>query len=120
MIFNLMDLTLEVNALVFGWRAESYEIPSLQLLSGRAFRDGQPEIMLGDFLASNLNKKPGDTMELQGFSLHGGGDLSRRVGAGGGRGSDATGSAAADQWIGRKSLDVSHPAAPRACGGIAG
>jgi putative ABC transport system permease protein len=68
-IFNLMDLTPEINALVFGWRAGSYEIPSLQVLSGRSFRDGQPEVMLGDFLAGNLNKKPGDTMEIQGSSF---------------------------------------------------
>ena len=52
MIFNLMDLTPEVNALVFGWRAESYELNALTLLSGRRFRNGQPEIMLGDILAA--------------------------------------------------------------------
>ena len=34
MIYNLMDLTPEVNALVYGWRADSYEFESLQLLSG--------------------------------------------------------------------------------------
>ncbi len=65
-IFNLMDLTPEINALVFGWRAGSYEIPSLQLKSGRSFHDGRAEVMLGDFLAGNMNKKPGDTMEIQG------------------------------------------------------
>jgi putative ABC transport system permease protein len=68
-IFNLMDLTPEINALVFGWRAGSYEIPSLQVLSGRLFRDGQPEVILGDFLANNLNKKPGDTMDISGSSF---------------------------------------------------
>jgi len=41
MIFNLMDLTPEVNALVFGWPADSYELDSLNLRSGRRFRDGQ-------------------------------------------------------------------------------
>ena len=38
MIFNLMDLTPEVNALVFGWQADSYELDSLTLTSGRRFR----------------------------------------------------------------------------------
>src|ERR1039457_2124497 len=81
MIFNLMDLTPEVNALVFGWRAESYELDSLTLLSGRRFRDGQPEVMLGDALAGNLSKKTGDSLEIQGtnFSVvgiyHGGSAL---------------------------------------------
>ncbi len=66
MIYNVMDLTPEVNSLVYGWKAGSYEFQSLQLLSGRPFRDGQPDVMLGDLLAENLNKKPGDTLEIQG------------------------------------------------------
>ncbi|MGA7243519.1 MAG: ABC transporter permease, partial [Terracidiphilus sp.] len=66
MIYNVMDLTPEVNSLVYGWKAGSYEFQSLQLLSGKPFRDGQPEVMLGDLLAENLNKKPGDTLEIQG------------------------------------------------------
>ena len=66
MIYNVMDVTPEVNSLVFGWRANSYEFESLHILSGRPFRDGQPEIMLGELLAGNLSKKPGDTMEIQG------------------------------------------------------
>jgi putative ABC transport system permease protein len=66
MIYNIMDLTPEINALAFGWKADSYEFESLQLLSGRIFRDGQPEVMLGDLVAGNLNKKPGDTLEIQG------------------------------------------------------
>jgi len=66
MIFNLMDLTPEVNALVFGWQADSYELNSLTLASGRRFHDGKPEILLGDVLAGNLNKKVGDTIEIQG------------------------------------------------------
>jgi putative ABC transport system permease protein len=66
MIYNVMDLTPEVNALAFGWKADSFEFQSLQLLSGRPFRDGHPEVMLGDFLAGNLKKKPGDTLEIQG------------------------------------------------------
>ena len=66
MIFNLMDLTPEVNALVFGWQADSYELNSIKLASGRRFRDGQPEILLGDILAENLKKSAGDTLEIQG------------------------------------------------------
>ena len=66
MIFNLMDLTPEVNALVFGWQADSYELDSLTFTSGRRFQNGKPEIMLGDVLAGNLNKKVGDTIEIQG------------------------------------------------------
>lgn len=66
MIYNVMDLTPEVNALVYGWKASSYEIPSLQLLSGRPIRDGHAEVMLGDLLAENLHKSVGDTVEIQG------------------------------------------------------
>ena len=66
LIYNVMDLTPDVNALVYGWKANSYEFESLQLLSGRAFQDGHAEVMLGDILASTLNKKPGDTLAIQG------------------------------------------------------
>jgi putative ABC transport system permease protein len=64
-IFNLMDLTTDVNALAYGWKAGSYQFDSLQILSGRRFRDGHPEIMLGDLLAQDLKKKVGDTLEIQ-------------------------------------------------------
>ena len=66
MIYNVMDLTPEVNALAYGWKADSYEFESLQILSGRRFSDGKPEVMLGDLLAEDLKKKPGDTLEIQG------------------------------------------------------
>lgn len=66
MIYNVMDLTPEVNALVYGWKADSYEMESLQILSGRIFSDGHPEVMLGDLLAQDLKKKPGDSLEIQG------------------------------------------------------
>ncbi len=66
MIFNLMDLTPEVNALVYGWRASSFEFDSLTLLSGRRFHDGAPEILMGDLLASNLQKKSGDMISVLG------------------------------------------------------
>jgi putative ABC transport system permease protein len=64
-IFNLMDLTTDVNALAFGWKADSYEFDSMQILSGRHIRDGQAEVMLGDLLADDLKKKVGDTLEIQ-------------------------------------------------------
>jgi len=65
-ILNMMDLTPEINALVYGWRANSYEFGSLKLTSGRLFRDGQPEIILGDILTNNLNKHLGDTLDIEG------------------------------------------------------
>ena len=65
-IFNLMDLSTDVNALAYGWKADSYEFDSMQILSGRPFRDGHPELMLGDLLAEDLKKKVGDTLEIQG------------------------------------------------------
>jgi putative ABC transport system permease protein len=65
-IYNMMDLTPEVNAVAYGWKADSYEFESLNVLSGRRFRDGQPEVMLGDLLADDLKKKPGDSVDIQG------------------------------------------------------
>jgi putative ABC transport system permease protein len=65
-IFNLMDLTQDVNALAYGWKADSYEFESLKILEGRRFGAGQPEVMLGDLLADDLKKHPGDKMEIQG------------------------------------------------------
>ena len=69
MIFNLMDLTPEVNALAYGWRANTYEFDSITILSGHRFRDGRPEILLGDLLASNLKKKAGDIIPIQGTNF---------------------------------------------------
>jgi putative ABC transport system permease protein len=66
MILNMMDLTPEVNALAYGWKADSYEFESLSFKSGHRFQDGQAEVILGDLLASNLNKATGDTLEIQG------------------------------------------------------
>ncbi len=69
MIFNMMDLTPEVNALVFGWLDDSYEFDSLTFTSGGRFHNGKPEIILGDLLAGTLNKKVGETVEIQGTSF---------------------------------------------------
>ena len=65
-IFNLMDLTPDVNALVYGWKANAFQFNSLQILSGRRFHNGRREVMLGDLLAEDLKKKPGDSLDLQG------------------------------------------------------
>jgi putative ABC transport system permease protein len=65
-IINEMDLTSDENALVYGWLASGYQLDSLQILSGRRFRDGEAEVMLGDVLAQGLKKKPGDALEIEG------------------------------------------------------
>ncbi len=65
-IFNLMDLTPDVNALVYGWKADAFELDSLEILAGRRFSDGKPEVMLGDVLAQDLKKRTGDTLNIQG------------------------------------------------------
>jgi putative ABC transport system permease protein len=69
MIFNMMALTPDVNALVFGWQDDSYEFSSLTFLSGRRFQNGKPEVILGDLLAANLNKKSGESLEIQGATF---------------------------------------------------
>jgi putative ABC transport system permease protein len=69
MIFNMMDLTPEVNALVFGWLDDSYEFDSLTFTSGGRFHNGKPEIILGDLLAGTLGKKVGEPVEIQGASF---------------------------------------------------
>ena len=68
-IFNLMDLTPDINALVYGWKAGAFQLNSLQILAGRRFRDGQAEVMLGDMLAQTLKKAPGDMLEIQGTTF---------------------------------------------------
>lgn len=69
MIFNIMDITPEVNALVFGWLDDSYEFTSLTFDSGGRFHNGKAEIILGQMLAKNLNKNVGDTVDLQGTTF---------------------------------------------------
>ena len=66
MILNMMDITPEVNAIVYGWLDNSYEMDSLVITQGRRFRGDQPEVMLGEILAENLGKMVGDTMDIQG------------------------------------------------------
>ena len=69
MLFNLIDLTPEVNALAFGWHANSYEFSSLTFLSGQRFEDGKPEVVIGDALANTLNKKVGESLDIQGSTF---------------------------------------------------
>jgi putative ABC transport system permease protein len=69
MMYNIMDLTSEINAIVFGWEADSYEFNSLTFTSGGRFHDDKPEIILGELLARNLNKNAGDRVEMQGASF---------------------------------------------------
>jgi putative ABC transport system permease protein len=66
MILNMMEITPEITALTYGWKADSYELDSLTFKSGRRFRDGQAEVILGDLLAANLNKTAGDSLAIQG------------------------------------------------------
>ena len=69
MIFNLMDLTPEINAIVFGFQVDSYELDALAFVSGRRFQKGRPEVLLGDVLANSMSKKVGDTLEIQGTTF---------------------------------------------------
>lgn len=69
-VFNLMDVTPDVNALVYGWNADAFEFNSLKIVAGRRVRDGQREVMLGDLLAQDLKKRPGDMLELQGTEFN--------------------------------------------------
>jgi len=66
MILNMMDLTPDVNAIVYGFLDSSYELDSMTLTQGRRFHENEPELMLGEILAENLGKKAGDTMDIQG------------------------------------------------------
>jgi putative ABC transport system permease protein len=69
MIFNMMSLTPDVNALIFGWQDDSYEFDSLTFIAGGRFHNGKPEVILGDSLAKNLNKKVGESLEIQGANF---------------------------------------------------
>lgn len=68
-IYNVVDLTSDVNALAYGWKSDSFEFQPLEIVAGRRVRDGQPEVMLGELLAESLKKKPGDTLAIQGSSF---------------------------------------------------
>ncbi len=68
MMLNMMDITPEVNALIYGWRTDSFEFEPLKI-EGRRFHDGQPELLLGELLANGLHKKPGDMLDIQGTTF---------------------------------------------------
>ncbi|MGD0345954.1 MAG: FtsX-like permease family protein [Terracidiphilus sp.] len=65
-IYNIVDLTSDVSALVYGWRADSYELDTLTYVSGGRIHNGKREVMLGDLLADDLKKRTGDTLPIQG------------------------------------------------------
>jgi putative ABC transport system permease protein len=69
MIVNFMDLTPEVNAMVYGYPEDSFEMEPLVMLQGRRFHGDAPEVMLGEILAENVGKKAGDRLEIQGASF---------------------------------------------------
>ena len=66
MIVNMMDVTPENNAIVYGLRAASFEFAPLKIVEGGRFHDGSQEVMLGKLLADGIHKHAGDTMEIQG------------------------------------------------------
>jgi putative ABC transport system permease protein len=69
LVFNIMDLTPEVNTIVYGRPEKSFEMDSLTMTQGRKFRGEEPEIILGELLAESVGKKAGDTLEIQGTTF---------------------------------------------------
>lgn len=68
-VVNFVDLTPEINAVVYGWDEHSYEMEPLTMLEGRRFLGNEAGIMLGEVLAESLGKHVGDTVEFQGASF---------------------------------------------------
>lgn len=66
MIVNMMDVTPDNNALIYGLRANSFEFAPLKIIRGHGLHDGQQEVMLGKLLADGINKNVDDTLEIQG------------------------------------------------------
>jgi putative ABC transport system permease protein len=69
-LLNLVDLTPEVNALVYGWPANTFELEPLNIIQGRPFHNDAPEVMLGEVLAETMGKKAGEVMTIQGAEFH--------------------------------------------------
>ena len=69
MTLNFMGLSDEVNALAYGWQADSFEFSAISIVAGRKFRDGQPEVILGELLSDGLKKHVGDWLEIQGSNF---------------------------------------------------
>ena len=112
-IINEMDLTSDENALVYGWMASGYQLDSLQILSGRRFRDGQPEVMLGDVLAQGFEEEARRRFGDRRVAVYGDGRLPRRLGAGGRRGDHAARPTAATEQRARQGVDDRR--APASC-----
>ncbi len=68
-VMNIMDLTPEINAVIYGWLDDSFALDPVVILDGRRFRGEAAEIMLGEVLAESLGKKTGDTLEIQGTTF---------------------------------------------------
>jgi putative ABC transport system permease protein len=66
MVLNMMAVTSDVNTLVYGWPADSFEFEGIEIRQGRRFQNGAAEVLLGELLAEGLHKKAGDAMEIQG------------------------------------------------------
>jgi putative ABC transport system permease protein len=69
MTVNMLSVTPETNALVYGWVPGAFEFSALTMTQGRPFQDSGPELMLGELLAQSLNKKAGDSMDIEGSSF---------------------------------------------------
>ena len=116
MIYNVMDLTPEVNALAFGWKADSYEFGSLQSAFGTAL----PRRPAGGDAGRPVGRQPEEENRRHAgdsrLAVHGGRDLPWRLGAGGRRGDPAPGPVAATQQPAGQSVDDPCAAAAGACG----
>lgn len=66
MMLELASLTTDLNAIIYGWKADSFEFQSIQIIAGKRFRDGLPEVMVGEALSRSLRKGVGDRIEIQG------------------------------------------------------
>ena len=69
MAFNFMALSADVNAIAYGWKADSFEFSGISITAGRRFHDEQPEILVGDLLSDSLKKHVGDSLEIQGSNF---------------------------------------------------
>lgn len=66
MLLEFASLSTDINSIVYGWKTDSFEFQSIQIVAGRHFRDGASEILVGEALARSLSKGVGDRIEIQG------------------------------------------------------
>ena len=66
MLLDFASVTTDLNAIIYGWKADSFEFQSIQVVAGNRFRDGSPEVMIGEGLAQSLGKGVSDTIEIEG------------------------------------------------------